>query len=132
MNNLSQIYKKNSVESLSPGAIILLLFDTVLQSLGKAKFAMGQPFSVKNQELLHNNLQKAERILQELQGCLNFKPAKQLAETLYRLYDYAQTQINLARREKKVENIENAEKVLKELKEGWNEMLLLRNSTPNK
>ena len=132
MNNLSQIYKKNSVESLSPGAIILLLFDTVLQSLGKAKFAMSQPFSVKNQELLHNNLQKAERILQELQGCLDFKPAKQLAETLYRLYDYAQTQINLARREKKVENIENAEKVLKELKDGWNEMLLLRNSTPSK
>ena len=82
MNKQSLIYQKNSIESLSPGRVILLLFNTCLQSLTKVREVLKLEFSVKNQEILHNNLQKVERILNELQGCLNFKTAKELADDI--------------------------------------------------
>lgn len=126
MNKQSLIYQKNSIESLSPGRVILLLFNTCLQSLTKVREVLKLEFSVKNQEILHNNLQKVERILNELQGCLNFKHAKELADTLFRLYDYACDQLAIVRSKKTVENLDNVERVLKELRDGWAEMLQKR------
>ncbi len=126
MNKQSLIYQSNSIESLSPGRVILLLFNTCLQSLTKVREVLKLEFSVKNQEILHNNLQKVERILHELQGCLNFKPAKELADTLFRLYDYACDQLAIVRSKKTVENLDNVERVLKELRDGWAEMLQKR------
>ena len=126
MSRQSLIYQKNSVESLSPGRVILLLFNTCLQSLAKIRETLGLEFSVRNQEILHNNVQKIERILRELQGCLNFKPAKELADTLFRLYDYACDQLAMVRSKKTIENLNNVERVLKELRDGWAEMLQKR------
>ena len=131
MNRQSLIYQKNSVESLSPGRVILLLFNTCLQSLAKVRETLDLEFSVRNQEILHNNVQKIERILRELQGCLNFKPAKELADTLFRLYDYACDQLAIVRSKKTIENLNNVERVLKELRDGWAEMLQKREAEKN-
>ena len=131
MNNHSLIYQKNSIESLSPGRVILLLFNTCLQSLTKVREVLGAEFSIKNQEILHNNLQKVERNLHELQSCLNFKPAKQLADTLFRLYEYACDQLTIVRSKKSVESLDNVERVLKELRDGWAEMLQKREAETN-
>ena len=131
MNNHSLIYQKNSIESLSPGRVILLLFNTCLQSLTKVREVLSAEFSIKNQETLHNNLQKVERILHELQSCLNFKPAKQLADTLFRLYEYACDQLTIVRSKKSVESLDNVERVLKELRDGWAEMLQKREAETN-
>ncbi len=131
MSRQSLIYQKNSVESLSPGRVILLLFNACLQSLAKIRETLGLEFSVRNQEILHNNVQKIERILRELQGCLNFKPAKELADTLFRLYDYACDQLAIVRSKKTIENLNNVERVLKELRDGWAEMLQKREAEKN-
>ena len=128
MNKQSLIYQKNSIESLSPGRVILLLFNTCLQSLAKIRETLGFNFSVRNQEIIHNNIQKIERILRELQSCLNFKPAKELADTLFRLYDYACDQLALVRSKKSTESLDNVERVLKELRDGWSEMVQKRES----
>ena len=126
MNKFSQLYKKNSIESLSPGRIILLLFDTALQCLNRVRESMHLNFSIKNQETFHNNLQKAENIIRELQNSLNFQPAKELADTLFRLYDYICDQITVVRVKRSSEHLKNAEHILKELRDGWSDMLQKR------
>lgn len=131
MNKFSQLYQKNSIESLSPGRIILLLFNTALQSLTRVRETLNQEFSIKNQEIFHNNLQKTENIIQELQSSLNFQPAKELADTLFRLYDYVCDQITVVRAKRSLEHLENAEHVLKELRDGWLDMLQKREKSSN-
>ena len=131
MNKLSQLYQKNSIESLSPGRIILLLFDTALQSLYRVRESMNLEFSIKNQEIFHNNLQKADNIVQELQSSLNFQPAKELADTLFRLYDYVSDQITVVRSKRSMEHLGNAERILKELRDGWYDMLQKRENSPS-
>ena len=131
MNKFSQLYQKNSIESLSPGRIILLLFDTALQSLYRVRESMNLEFSIKNQEIFHNNLQKADNIVQELQSSLNFQPAKELADTLFRLYDYVSDQITVVRSKRSMEHLENAERILKELRDGWYDMLQKRENSPS-
>lgn len=131
MNKFSQLYQKNSIESLSPGRIILLLFDTALQSLYRVRESMNLEFSIKNQEIFHNNLQKADNIVQELQSSLNFEPAKELADTLFRLYDYVSDQITIVRSKRSMEHLGNAERILKELRDGWYDMLQKRENSPS-
>lgn len=131
MNKFSQLYQKNSIESLSPGRIILLLFNTALQSLARVRETLNLKFSIKNQEIFHNNLLKAENIIQELQSSLNFQPAKELADTLFRLYDYVCDQIMIVRSKRSLEHLDNAEHVLKELRDGWLDMLQKRETPSN-
>ena len=131
MNKFSQLYQKNSIESLSPGRIILLLFNTALQSLTRVRETLDLEFSIKNQETFHNNLLKAENIIQELQSSLNFQPAKELADTLFRLYDYVCDQITIVRAKRSLEHLNNAEHVLKELRDGWLDMLQKREKPSN-
>ncbi len=123
MNDPSLLYKKASVETLSPGRIILLLFNTALSSLEKAEEAYLSGFSVRGQEVFHNNLQKVENILRELQNCLRYNYAKELADTLYRLYDYLCEQLSTFRMKKNKQCLENSKKILTELRDGWREML---------
>lgn len=131
MNKFSQLYQKNSIESLSPGRIILLLFNTALQCLTRVRETLSLEFSIKNQEIFHNNLLKAENIIQELQSSLNFQPAKELADTLFRLYDYVCDQIMIVRAKRSSEHLDNAEHVLKELRDGWLDMLQKRETPSN-
>lgn len=131
MNKFSQLYQKNSIESLSPGRIILLLFDTALQCLYRVRESMDLEFSIKNQEIFHNNLQKVDNIVQELQSSLNFQPAKELADTLFRLYDYVSDQITVVRSKRSKEHLGNAERILKELRDGWFDMLQKRENDSN-
>lgn len=129
MNKFSRLYQKNSIESLSPGRIILLLFNTALQCLNRVRESIHLEFSVKNQEVFHNNLQKTENIIQELQSSLNFQHSKELADTLFRLYDYVCDQLTIVRTKQSLEHLSNAEQVLKELRDGWSEMLQKREKT---
>lgn len=126
VNKFSQLYQKSRIDSLSPGRIILLMFDTSLQNLSRTRDVLSQGFSFRNQEVLHANLQKVENIMQELQGCLDFQSAKELAVTLFRLYDYVCDQLAIVRSKRSLEHLGNAEKVLKELRDGWAGMLQKR------
>lgn len=92
---------------------------------------MNLEFSIKNQEIFHNNLQKADNIVQELQSSLNFQPAKELADTLFRLYDYVSDQITIVRSKRSMEHLGNAERILKELRDGWYDMLQKRENSPS-
>ncbi len=123
-----QVYKSASIESASPGKITLLLFDTALDCLDKAEKALKSNFTTKNQEIIHNNLTKAQAIFAELQSCLDFRPAEEFARTMYDLYTYLNAQVQTANSKKITEPIVNARKVLLPIRDAWAEMLTKKNS----
>ena len=123
-NPYLQTYKKTAIETLSPGQLILLLFDTAWDNLNKIEKLFSEDFSVQQQEKIHNTIMKTYKIFVELQNCLDFKPSQELASRLYQLYDYICRQLIQANSKKSVQHIQEARKILEPLRESWREMLL--------
>ena len=123
-NPYLQTYKKTARETLSPGQLILLLFDTAWDNLNKIEKLFSEDFSVQQQEKIHNTIMKTYKIFVELQNCLDFKPSQELASRLYQLYDYICRQLIQANAKKSVQHIQEARKILEPLRESWREMLL--------
>ena len=107
-NPYLQTYKKTAIETLSPGQLILLLFDTAWDNLNKIEKLFSEDFSVQQQEKIHNTIMKTYKIFVELQNCLDFKPSQELASRLYQLYDYICRQLIQANAKKSVQHIQEA------------------------
>lgn len=123
MNTTSKAYKAASIETAPPGKLILMLFDAALGSINKAERALKEPFSLKRQENIHNNLIKAQAIFTELQACLNFEASKEFAQTMFDLYAYMNAQLAQSNTKKTLEPLQNAKKVLEPIRDAWAEML---------
>ena len=75
-------------------------------------------------EGINNNLIRAQNIVTELQSSLDMSVPGDLPGTLYRLYDYVLHQLQQANLQKKPDTIDEADKVIAELREAWAEMLI--------
>jgi flagellar protein FliS len=117
-------YRSNAVLTASPGQLVLMLYDGALRSLALARDAfergenMPQRFEVINRELL-----KAQAIIAELQGGLNFSAGGEVAPTLDQLYDYYNRRIFEANLRKELTPVVEVEGLLNQLRARWAEML---------
>lgn len=116
-------YKAASVNTASPGKLVLMLYDGALRFMTAAEEAFAlEDLSKRNQEV-NNNLIKAQNILTELQACLDMQVEGDFSQTMYRLYDYMQTQLQEANIRKTAEPIANAKRFLLDIRNAWSEML---------
>jgi flagellar protein FliS len=122
-DKIAKSYKAQSVQTASPGKLVLMLFDGCLRFTTAAKRAFGEEEFTKRNEDVNNNLIRAQNIVTELQSSLDMSVPGELPGTLYRLYDYVMHQLQQANLKKEAEPIDEAEKVITELREAWSEML---------
>ncbi|MGF1449171.1 MAG: flagellar export chaperone FliS [Opitutales bacterium] len=118
-------YKTVSVQTASPGRIVLMLFEGILRFTGAAKAAFNDPKleTVRRNEQISNNLIRAQRIVTELQANLDMNVPGELPQTLYKLYDYFFGKLNEANIHKRIEAITEIEPMVQELCNSWAEML---------
>ena len=120
----ARTYRANAVLTASPGQLVLMLYDGALKALALAREAFTQPaedprrIAVINQHLL-----KAQAILSELQDGLNLEAGGEFARTLHRLYDYHNRRLFEANLRKQVEPVIEVERLVRELREAWAQML---------
>ena len=95
-------------------ALIALLFTTSCGALD----GLNSSLKYKQDEI------RAQNIVTELQSSLDMSVPGELPGTLYRLYDYVLHQLQQANLQKKSETIDEADKVITELREAWAEMLI--------
>jgi flagellar protein FliS len=120
----ARTYRSNAVLTASPGQLVLMLFDGALKALAIARDAMSRPENdMRRIEVVNHQLQKAQAILSELQGGLNFESGGEVAKTLDRLYDYYNRRLFEANMRKQIDPVIEVEKMLGELRSGWAEML---------
>ena len=122
-DKIARSYKAQSVQTASPGKLVLMLFDGYLRFTTAARRSFEETDFTKRNEGVNNNLIRAQNIVTELQSSLDMSVPGELPGTLYRLYDYVLHQLQQSNLQKKEEPIAEADKVINELREAWAEML---------
>jgi flagellar secretion chaperone FliS len=120
----ARAYQAQAVLTASPGQLILMLYDGALRFLGHARDALqSTDDGPRRIEIINTNLLKAQAIVAELQASLNLEAGGDHAANLDRLYDYYLRRLFQANLHKQLEPVIEVEKLIRELREGWAEML---------
>jgi len=121
MNQYVKQYQKSSIETASREQILIMLYDGAIQFLNKAKTAMSQNLI----EDTHNNLMRAQNIIQEFINSMDREIAPQLAENLISLYEYFIRRLVYANIKGEIEPIDEVISYLKSLKSTWEQAIIL-------
>ncbi len=120
----ARTYRANSVLTAGPGQLVLMLYDGALRSLTIAIEAFGRPpEDIRRFEVINTQLLKAQAIISELQDALDHQAGGEFSTTMHRLYDYYNRRLVNANMQKKVEPVMEVEKLLREVRNAWAEML---------
>lgn len=109
------IYKNNQILTAPQNKLIVMLYDGALKNMKLAKIAIDE----KNIAQVNINLQKAQDIIMELMSTLNMEVGGEVAESLYKLYDYIYLRLITANIEKNKEYIVECEGYLEGLRDAW-------------
>ena len=114
LNNPYQQYKKTQVDTASQGKLIVMLYDGAIKFINVAIETMPS----KNIEKIHNNIMKAQEIINELISSLNMD-AGEISNKLFSLYMYINKRLMDANLHKEVEPLIEVRKYLVELRDAW-------------
>lgn len=110
-------YKQNSVNTASPGELTLMLYNGCLKFLQKGKQALIE----KNIQEKNNNIQKAQRIIQELMITLN--QDYDIAKNMMQMYEYMNRRLIEANVQNSIEILEEVEGYVIEFRDSWKEVI---------
>ena len=108
-------YKNNQILTAPQNKLVLMLYDGIIKNLNLAKISLDK----KEYESYNRNLIKAQDIVMELMTTLNFEAGGEVADGLYRLYDYMYLRLIRANVEKNLEYLDEVLKYTEELRETW-------------
>jgi len=112
-------YKQNSIITASPEAILIMLYEGAIKFLMRAKVSIDN----KNIEETHELITKAEKIIRELMNSLDMETGGEVAQNLYRLYEYLHHQLVMANIKKDNALIDGVLEHLRDLKQTWEEAI---------
>ncbi len=108
-------YKKLQVDTASPISLVLMLYDRAIVLLNKAK----NEISEKRYEAKGHTLDKTSEIIFELLTTLDKDKGGEIASSLANLYNFVLREITDANTNQNTKALENAIKILSELRESW-------------
>ena len=117
-------YQKTSVETTSPGKLLLMLFDGAIKSLNHAKMAIVD----KDVEKAHNELIRVQNIIEELMTTLRMD--HEISASLLSLYEYYLHQLVEANMKKDVTIIDEVLDFFEQMHESWDQAVKQLASAP--
>jgi flagellar protein FliS len=109
----AQSYRQNSVQTASPGQLILMLLDGALRFMNRAVQGFELVDAIQRNETVHVNLVKTQAIIDELQGSLNFEVGG----------DFPRTQLRTANVKKDAAPVHIVVELLGDIRGAWSAML---------
>jgi flagellar protein FliS len=113
-----QAYQKNKYETASPHKLILMLYDGALSNINRAR----QALKAGQRAEAHKFIQKSQNIVFELLACLNEEQGDEIARNLKEIYLYLVRLLMQANIQKKPEQLEEPETILKQLRQTWEQI----------
>lgn len=127
----ARTYRANAILTASPGQLVLMLYDGALKAIALAREGFNiPPDEPRRIEVINQQLLKAQAILAELQNGLNLEHGGEFARTMHRLYDYHNRRLMEANLRKQVEPVVEVERLVRELRDAWAQMLSKESSVP--
>ena len=117
LNNPYQAYQQNSVSTASPGELTLMLYNGCLKFIKQARHAIQQ----KNTQEKNLNLQKAQRIIQELMITLN--PEAAVSESMMSMYEYMNRRLVEANISNDLAILAEVEEYVTEFRDTWKQVI---------
>ncbi len=111
-------YKQTQISTANQGKLIVMLYDGAIKFLTIALDNM----SPKSYDVVNNNIIKAQDIITELLLSLNMDEGGEISQNLFNLYMYFKRQLLEANMKKDPEIIKQVLKLLKELREAWDQI----------
>ena len=108
------------VESDDPQAMIMLLLDELLRAMRGYVSAVSNNDSKEMRK--NDQFTRSLTMLYGLQSCLNFDEGGEIAENLFRLYEYARVQLLHASQTGEVDGAQVAISSISEIREAWSIM----------
>ena len=115
MNNPYQKYVDQSISTMTPGEMVVQLYEGIIKQLTKGCMCIDES-DVKG---ANEAFQKAQRIIEHLMKTLDFK--YEIADNLSELYIFFNTQIFQANMKKEKSFVEDIIPLVNELKEAYAE-----------
>lgn len=110
-------YKRNFVETTTPLGLIIMLYDGAVSNLLRAERVIRSG----DREEFGRTLAKAQDIVYELMGSLDFEKGGEIARNLYRIYEYMTYRLLQANLRGDAEIVCEVRDLLVQLKEAWEE-----------
>jgi flagellar protein FliS len=120
---LAKSYRSVAVTTATPGQLVLMLFDGALRFISTALHGFELEGIAARNEQIHNNLIKTQNVLLELQASLDLKAGGEFAQTMYGLYGFMLAELQRANLGKTAEPIRTVERLLREIRDSWAQML---------
>jgi flagellar protein FliS len=115
IKNPYEQYKSNSVQTLSPQRIVLLLYDAIIKNINFAIKAIDDKDFISSNE----KIQKAQDIIMELMMALDKKKGGEIAINLAALYDYWYRKLIEANVKKNTDGLSEVSSMVKDLRNSW-------------
>jgi flagellar secretion chaperone FliS len=112
-------YKQNQVETATREEILIMLYDGAIRFLLLAKKAHEN----KDVQKRHENILRAQHIIQEFMSSLDMEIGGEVAQNLYRLYEYLHHQLIQFTLKKDVAMVDEVLDHLRSLKATWTEAI---------
>ena len=120
-NKMMHAYKKSDqdaiVESDDPHAMVFLMFEELLRAMNK--FVANVEDSNGSPEERSKSLSRALTIIYGLQSSLNFEDGGEIADNLFRLYEYARIQLITDSGKNEINGTKVAISALDEICDAW-------------
>ena len=113
----SAAYRRVEVETATPEKLIVMLYNGTIRFVEDAKRAL----AVKDLRRTHDHLIRAQEIVTELRGALNFE-AGDVAQNLDRIYDYIHHLLIQANMKKESAPLDECLGHLRELRDAWDQI----------
>jgi len=121
--NVAQSYRRIATETASPAQQVAMLFDGAIKFLERALLGFGSEDPLEFNLTIHNNIQRAQAIIHELNFALDLEAGGDLAATLRRLYLYFDWRLDQSNRLKSSEGVKEILTRLTTLRDAWDKML---------
>lgn len=123
-NHCASAYRRNNINTASPGRLILMLFDGALRFMNTALTGFEETNVIRKNEVIHNHLLKTQAILGELQASLDHSKDPEFAQRMSDLYDFMRDQLQAANVQKRPDPVHVVIELLGGIRDSWAEMLV--------
>ncbi len=120
-----QSYRQVATQTASPGQLVLLLYNGIIRFLEQARLGFGLDDPKEFNETIHNNIHRAQAIINEMDQSLNMAEGGEFSERMRGLYNYFDRRLQESNLTKTEPGIVEVIKHVTVLRDAWSEMLQL-------